>query len=33
MYKTSLLDQEYKKKLITAERAAEMVQNNSRIHF
>ena len=33
MYKTSLLDQEYKKKLITAEQAAAMVQNNSRIHF
>ena len=33
MYKTSLLDQEYKKKLITADQAAAMVQNNSRIHF
>ena len=33
MYKTSLLDQEYKKKLITADEAAAMVQNNSRIHF
>ena len=33
MYKTSLLDQEYQKKLITAEQAAEMVSNNSRIHF
>lgn len=33
MYKTSALAQEYKKKLITAEQAAEMVSYNSRIHF
>lgn len=33
MYKTSAIQQEYKKKLITAEQAAAMVENNSRIHF
>jgi len=33
MYKVSTLAEEYKKKLITADQAAAMVENNSRIHF
>lgn len=33
MYKVSALAEEYKKKLITADQAAAMVENNSRIHF
>ena len=33
MYKVSSLAEEYKKKLITADQAAAMVENNSRIHF
>ena len=33
MYKVSNLAEEYKKKLITADQAAAMVENNSRIHF
>ena len=33
MYKTSLLAQKYKEKLITADQAAAMVCDNSRIHF
>ncbi len=33
MYKTSLLQQKYKEKLITAEQAADMVKDNQRIHF
>ena len=33
MYKTSQLYERYREKLITAEEAAEMVHNNSRIHF
>ena len=33
MYKTSVIQQEYRKKLITADQAAAMVENNSRIHF
>ena len=33
MYKVSHLAEEYQKKLITAEQAAAMVENNSRIHF
>ena len=33
MYKVSHLADEYKKKLITADQAAAMVENNSRIHF
>ena len=33
MYKVSNLAQEYKKKLITADQAAAMVQNGDRLHF
>lgn len=33
MYKTSMIQQEYKNKLISADAAAAMVPNNSRIHF
>ena len=33
MYKISDLASEYKKKLITADQAAAMVENGSRIHF
>ncbi len=33
MYKVSNLAEEYQKKLITAEQAADMVENGSRIHF
>lgn len=33
MYKVSNLAAEYKKKLITADQAAEMVQNGDRLHF
>lgn len=33
MYKTSMLQQEYKKKLITADEAAAMIPNDSRINF
>ncbi|MDD4199821.1 MAG: acetyl-CoA hydrolase/transferase C-terminal domain-containing protein [Eubacteriales bacterium] len=33
MYKTSLIGKKYQEKLITAQQAAEMVNNNSRIHF
>ena len=33
MYKVSNLSTEYQKKLITAEQAADMVQNGDRLHF
>ena len=33
MYKLSALGAEYKKKLITADQAAAMVENGSRLHF
>ena len=33
MYKVSSLAEEYQKKLITADQAAAMVENNSRIHY
>ena len=33
MYKVSLLAEEYQKKLITADEAAAMVHNNTRIHY
>jgi len=33
MYKLSALEEEYKKKLITAEKAASFVKNGDRIHF
>ena len=33
MYRITELQKEYKKKLITAEQAAEMVQPGNRLHF
>ena len=33
MYKVSNLASEYKKKLITADQAAEMVKDGDRLHF
>lgn len=33
MYKISIIAEEYKNKLITADQAAAMVENNSRIHY